>query len=144
MEVEELNKGQAIRIYLLVNLLYLALYTILVVRAFQFHNLRQIAQNESFVVIFGTVFLGWFLGTRAKKKGGGMLNPITNHKRALQLYRLAAVAMLIGMLGSFNSIEVVYVAATSVPLLLIAIILAFRGVKNPDDSEILDDFELDA
>ncbi len=135
---------KALRIYLLVNCLSLLFLVCFMVWVLNYQDVKGIVGGYFYVILISYVIGINGLSAFAKKVGNGLLNPVRTVDKAKQI-GYARMAVFLG--GIFCSIYInrsfIYLALLAIPLDVIKIYIAHSAVGEKEESELLDDFEID-
>jgi hypothetical protein len=136
--------GKALRIYLLVNCLSLLFLIGFLIWVFNYLELKLVI-GSYFYVIFLIYFIGINgLNAYAKKIGNGLINPVRTVDKAKYIGYARMVVFLGGiMCGLYIDQKYTYIALAAIPLDIIRIYIAHNAVSEVEETELLDDFEID-
>lgn len=136
---------RALYIYHFLNLLHIAFYAYIMVRALNIANARAIIQGNSIYILIGYVVVYLGLSMYAKNIGKGLENPMRTVKWARILHFLS-LAIFVAAFVLFQRYDqkYIYLMLVSFPVDVFAFILAYRNsqlINRPND--LLDDFSED-
>ena len=139
------NSKLANQIYLLINVLNLGFFVYIFARIFNLVNVRELTRGVYLVILIAFIVLMNVLANYAKRNGG-TVNPIRGIMRARIIHTVSVVILIGGILGvslfSFNR-NVLYISLLAIPLDIYAIYLAHNDTVITDETDLLDDFDLD-
>jgi len=140
----EVNSKQSNSIYLAMNVLHLCFVIYFVVRELRFIDLRSFGGIAFWIILIGFIIVSNLLAVYAKRRGG-VMNPVKSNGLARILQTSAIILFMAGIIvpNLFRmDPDFRYIAALSIPLYVAAIFFAHKDIISGDDTDILDDFDL--